>query len=64
MCKWTVEPVDFAELNLLDRLLPHLSRDTHPDRYLFARNGFTDRLRAHATTDPRLHLVTPADIYG
>jgi uncharacterized protein len=63
MCQWTTQPVDFAELNLLDRLLPHLSRDTQPDRFLFSRSGFTDRVAAHAAADPTLHLVTPADIY-
>jgi uncharacterized protein len=63
MCKWTTQPVDFAELNLLDRLLPHLGPDTQPERFLFSRSGFTDRVAAHAEADPTLHLVTPADIY-
>lgn len=63
MCKWTTAPVDFPELNLLDRLVPYLGSARPVERYLFSRSGFTDRLRAHAEADPALHLVTPADIY-
>lgn len=65
MCKWTGHTVDFDELNLLDRLAPFIggvTRDTH--RYLFSRNGFTQRLATHAETDPFLTLVVPADIYS
>lgn len=65
MCKWTEHTVDFDELNLLDRLATYIggvTRDTH--RYLFSRNGFTQRLATHAETDPFLTLVTPADIYS
>jgi AAA+ ATPase superfamily predicted ATPase len=65
MCKWTAEPVGFEELNLLDRLTPHVEGATgREERYLFSRSGFHDRLRAYAADDPRLHLVTPADIYA
>ena len=65
MCKWTNTPVDFDELNLLDRLIPHVdARAAPPMRYLFSRAGFTARLIDHAATDVRLRLVTPADIYG
>jgi hypothetical protein len=32
-------------------------------RYLFSRKGFAQRLEAHAADDPRLHLITPTDIY-
>jgi AAA+ ATPase superfamily predicted ATPase len=65
MCKWTNDRVDFDELNLLDRLAPHVERFTgSAHRYLFSRNGFTDRLSAHAAADPALHLVTPADVYS
>lgn len=64
MCKWTGRPVDFDELNLLDRLVPHVAgAASAATRYLFSRSGFTDRLLALAGTDPRLRLVTPADIY-
>jgi uncharacterized protein len=64
MCKWTSNEVDFDELNLLDRLVPHLERRIdEPTRYLFSRSGFSARLRRHAEDDPRLHLVEPADIY-
>ena len=64
MCKWTADPVGFDELDLLDRLLPHVDGHTgREDRYLFSRSGFQARLRAHATSDPRLHLLTPGDIY-
>jgi uncharacterized protein len=60
-----IDRVDFDELNLLERLLPHVeSRTPRPARYLFSRKGFTRRLVAHASSDPGLHLVTPADIYA
>lgn len=64
MCKWTSAVVDFDELLLLDRLAPHIGgyQDT-AQRYLFSRSGFSERLVAHAKSDPLLHLVTPADIY-
>ncbi|MCH7231114.1 ATP-binding protein [Glycomyces sp. L485] len=64
MCKWTNFEVDFDELNLLDRLIPHIERRVDsPVRYLFSRSGFTERLRKHAENDTQLNLVTPADIY-
>ncbi|PXY31322.1 ATP-binding protein [Prauserella muralis] len=65
MCKWTRAAVDFDELNLLDRLSPHIdgsSGELH--RILCSREGFTPRLRAYAENDPLLTLVTPADIYS
>lgn len=64
MCRWTVTPVDFDELNLLDRLVPHVDGSAaNEQRYLFSRSGFSDRLSAYASNDPRLHLLTPADMY-
>lgn len=64
MCKWTAEPVDFDELNLLDRLSPYVEGyDGQAHRYLFSRSGFTSRLREHAAVDPLLTLVTPGEIY-
>lgn len=65
MCKWTSGMVDFDELNLLDRLTPFVPESTGQEhRYLFSRSGFTKRLTIHAADDPRLHLLTPADIYA
>jgi uncharacterized protein len=65
MCKWTSSPVDFDELNLLDRLSPAMEGfPGRAHRYLFSRSGFSARLRTHADGDPALHLVTPADIYA
>lgn len=66
MCKWTSAPVDFAELNLLDRLTQYAGNGDVGDlqRVLCSRNGFSSRLRAHADTDPLLTLITPADIYA
>jgi len=65
MCKWTLERVDFDELNLLDRLLTQLEvPGPAPQRYLFSRTGFSRRLRDHAESDPRLCLFTPAEIYA
>jgi uncharacterized protein len=64
MCKWTTAAVDFDELNLLDRLAPHV--DGHEQgvrRFVFSRNGFSVRLRSFAADDRHLTLVTSADIY-
>jgi AAA+ ATPase superfamily predicted ATPase len=64
MCKWTSTDVDFDELNLLDRLAPHV--DGHAptvQRFIFSRNGFSGRLRSFAADDPNLTLVAPADVY-
>ncbi|GIH91214.1 hypothetical protein Psi01_18440 [Planobispora siamensis] len=33
------------------------------EKYVFSRNGFSARLRDYAATLPRLHLVTPQEIY-
>ncbi|WP_026924398.1 ATP-binding protein [Glycomyces arizonensis] len=64
MCKWTSTEVDFDELNLLDRLIPHIERTVeHPMRYLFSRSGFSERLQRHAVDDPYLTLIEPIDIY-
>ncbi|MGH3545959.1 MAG: DUF234 domain-containing protein, partial [Mycobacteriales bacterium] len=64
MCKWTNSDMDFDELNLLERLAQHVEGHTGTEqRYLFSRSGFSARLRAHASSDRQLHLVTPADIY-
>jgi hypothetical protein len=64
-CKWTDRAMDFDQLNFLDRLAPHVDDSAAgADRWLFSRSGFTDRLRRHADDDPRLHLVTPEDIYA
>lgn len=65
MCKWTNARVDFDELNLLDRLAPFVDGvDGDVRRMLCSRSGFTERLRAHAASDPRLTLVEPADVYA
>ncbi|GAB3224571.1 ATP-binding protein [Glycomyces halotolerans] len=65
MCKWTSRRVDFDELNLMDRLTPHIDRVAdRPLRYLCSLAGFTDRLRRHANDDERLVLLEPADIYA
>jgi hypothetical protein len=64
MCKWTTSLVDFNELNLLDRLIPHFCDDhVRPLRYLFSRTAFTERLSAHAAADETIRLVTPDLIY-
>lgn len=69
MCKWTEREVDFDELNLLDRLTPHIEgatseiREVPLMRFLFSRSGFSARLVEFARHEPALTLVTPADIY-
>lgn len=65
MCKWTATDVDFNELNLLDRLAPHV--DGHEQgtlRFIFSRSGFSSHLRSFAADDQHLTLVTPADVYS
>lgn len=62
MCKWTAHPVAFAELNLLDRLASYVG-DARPQRFLFSRSGFDERLSTLAEHDTTLTLVTPEDIY-
>ncbi|MGH3951940.1 MAG: ATP-binding protein, partial [Pseudonocardiaceae bacterium] len=65
MCKWTSTAVDFDELNLLDRLAPHVdSYNGTAQRFLCSRGGFSRRLRVYAAEEPQLTLVTPADIYA
>jgi uncharacterized protein len=65
MCKWTSNEVDFDELNLLDRVAPHIEKFTGTaKRYLFSRSGFSERLIAYSATEPGVCLVTPADIYS
>ncbi|GGL32712.1 ATP-binding protein [Planomonospora parontospora] len=65
MCKWTAGEVDFDELNLLDRLTPHVEGSTGTEeRFIFSRNGFSARLAAYAATAPGLRLVTPQDVYA
>lgn len=63
MCKWTSHAVDFDELNLLERLAPHVGDSGAARRYLFSRGGFSDRLTDFAARQENLVLVTPADIY-
>lgn len=65
MCKWTSGGVDFDELNLLDRLAPYAGASGEAvRRFIFSRNGFSARLRSFAADDPRLTLITPADVYA
>lgn len=65
MCKWTSNEVDFDELNLLDRIAPHIEGFTGTARrYLFSRSGFSERLMAYSAAQPEVHLVTPSDIYS
>ncbi|WP_232283876.1 DUF234 domain-containing protein [Saccharomonospora cyanea] len=64
MCKWTTSPVDFDELNPLDRLTPFVEREARPHRVLCSRTGFSARLRAYADDDSKLTLLTPADVVG
>lgn len=62
MRTWTNSPVDFDELNLLDRRAQHVDGLTAPvPRYLFSRSGFSSD---YAASEPLLHLVTPAGIYA
>lgn len=65
MCKWTSSPVDFDELNLLERLTPFIGpgHEGQARRFLFSRTGFTGRLRDHAKSSEDVVLVSVADIY-
>jgi uncharacterized protein len=66
-CKWWKNLVGE---NILDRLIENSTRTTYgkgniPCHYLiFARQGFTADLKARATNNPNVHLVTPEKLLG
>ncbi len=65
-CKWTQDPLDYAEEALLTRLEPFIpGAGDHPRHYFFSRAGFSPPLQRLAAADPeRYRLVTPADMYA
>ena len=65
-CKWTKDPLDYAEHALLTRLEPHIPGvEGHPRHYFFSRAGFSPAIKRLAAADPdRCRLVTSADLYA
>jgi hypothetical protein len=64
-CKWTNAPVDVDEDDLIVRLAGQLPKVVAGHRrYVFARGGFSDRLRERAAHDAALVLVTPDDLFA
>ena len=62
-CKWTAGELPYSEKRKLDALAAYLLPDADPPPlYLFARNGFDQRLVAAAEQDPRIHLITPGEL--
>ncbi len=63
-CKWTTGVLPHSEKTKLDALATHLlPGEGPPDLYLFARKGFARRLVVEAERDPRIHLITPGDLF-
>lgn len=63
-CKWTDGKMRLAEQAKLEALSAHLCPDDRhrPEHFLFSRSGFDEPLLEAAKDDPRLHLVTPAEM--
>ncbi len=63
-CKWTADPLPHSEKTKLDALAAYLLPDADPPAlYFFARNGFAPQLTLAAERDPRIHLITPGDLF-
>jgi AAA+ ATPase superfamily predicted ATPase len=63
-CKWTAGKMPYSEKTKLDALATYLLGDADPPPlYLFARSGFDRRLAAAAEQDPRIHLITPDELF-
>jgi len=63
-CKWTAGEMPYSEKIKLDALATYLLGDAEsPALYFFARSGFEERLAAQAEQDPRIHLVTPGELF-
>ncbi len=68
-CKWTAGKMPCSEKTKLDALATYLLPDADPPAsdppalYFFARGGFDRRLAAEAGEDPRIHLITPDELF-
>jgi uncharacterized protein len=63
-CKWTAGVLPHSEKTKLDALAAYLLPEADPPAlYFFARNGFARQLAVEAERDPRIHLVTPGDLF-
>ena len=64
-CKWTDGKMPASERSKLEALAAHLAPQGEPPAlYLFSRSGFEAPLAEAASTDARLHLVTPEEMWG
>ena len=63
-CKWTAGKMPHSEKTKLDALATYLLPGADPPPlYFFARSGFEERLAAAAEQDPRIHLITPDELF-
>ncbi len=68
-CKWTAGKMPYSEKTKLNALATYLLPDADPPAsdppalYFFARGGFDRRLAAEAGEDPRIHLITPDELF-
>ena len=63
-CKWTAGKLPYSEKTKLDTLATYLLPDADPPPlYFFARSGFDRRLAAAAEQDPRIHLISPDELF-
>lgn len=64
-CKWTAGAMGDDELTALRRMAEHLARSgQEPELYLFARSGFTAKLREAASASDRCHLIEVDELVG
>jgi uncharacterized protein len=62
-CKWTEGPMPATEKDKLEALAGHLRpKGERPALFLFSRSGFEESLVEAARRDPRLRLISPAEM--
>jgi uncharacterized protein len=62
-CKWTAGKMPAAELDKLEAVAAHLRPDGEPPAlFLFSRSGFVKSLEQAAEANPRLNLVSAAQL--
>lgn len=63
-CKWTAGPLPYSEKTKLDAIAAQLLPDgPPPDLYFFARNGVDEHLQQEAESSPRIHVVSPDELF-
>lgn len=62
-CKFGHKPVGESVLTHLDGKISQIAPDGAHERYLFAREGFSESLKQSAREDETLHLITAEQLY-